>query len=158
MRLEGAKGWYFECQWTLKQFLIYMPIPEEMISFWLYKENKLRDWKSVYSAYSPWAPHTNDFVVLTSLSHSRKIILFVLQIGKQEIGKAKDLSAPLRVMRGLYNAVSIVERLCTHIPAVLARLISALTYVYNRIRFTTCVYAEIWVIVVVTRGPRRWKE
>jgi hypothetical protein len=36
--------------------------------------------------------HTLDFVVLTSLSHTRKIILIVLQIGK-----AKDLSAPLRI-------------------------------------------------------------
>jgi hypothetical protein len=34
-------------------------------------------------------PH--DFVVLTSLTHPRKILLVVLQIGK-----AKDLSAPLR--------------------------------------------------------------
>jgi hypothetical protein len=36
-----------------------------------------------------WAPHTYDFIVLTSLTHQRKIILVVLQIGK-----AKDLSAP----------------------------------------------------------------
>jgi hypothetical protein len=41
--------------------------------------------------YSPRAPHTYDFVVLTSLTHPRKILLVVL-----EIGKAKDLSAPLR--------------------------------------------------------------
>jgi hypothetical protein len=37
--------------------------------------------------------HTYDFVVLTSLAHPRKILLAVLQIGK-----AKDLSAPLRVV------------------------------------------------------------
>jgi hypothetical protein len=36
------------------------------------------------------APHTYDLVVLTSLTHPRKILLVVLQIGK-----AKDLSAPL---------------------------------------------------------------
>jgi hypothetical protein len=37
------------------------------------------------------------FVVLTSFAHPRKIILVVLQIGKYEIEKAKDLSAPLRI-------------------------------------------------------------
>jgi hypothetical protein len=47
--------------------------------------------KSIYSTHSPWAPHTYDFAVLTSLTHPRKLILFVLQIGK-----AKNLSAPLR--------------------------------------------------------------
>jgi hypothetical protein len=36
------------------------------------------------------APHTNDFVILTSLTHPRKILLVVL-----EIGKAKYLSALL---------------------------------------------------------------
>jgi hypothetical protein len=38
-----------------------------------------------------------DFVVLTSLTYPRKIVLVVLQIGKWKIGEAKDLSAPLRV-------------------------------------------------------------
>jgi hypothetical protein len=52
----------------------------------------------MYSTYLPWAPHTYDFVVLTSLIHPRKIILVALQIGKWEIGKAKDLSAPLRII------------------------------------------------------------
>jgi hypothetical protein len=47
--------------------------------------------------FPPWAPHTYDFVVLTSLTHPRKILLVVLQIGKQEIEKAKDLSAPLHI-------------------------------------------------------------
>jgi hypothetical protein len=40
--------------------------------------------------------HTYDFVVLTSLTHPRKILLVVLQIGKYKIGKAIDLSASLR--------------------------------------------------------------
>jgi hypothetical protein len=40
----------------------------------------------------PWAPHSYDFVVLTSLTHPIKILLVVLQIGK-----AKDLSAPLLI-------------------------------------------------------------
>jgi hypothetical protein len=48
-----------------------------LISIWLYKETKnLWDWKKhIYSTYSPWGPHTYDFVVLTSLTHPRKIIL-----------------------------------------------------------------------------------
>jgi hypothetical protein len=43
----------------------------------LYKEeNTLRDWKNVL--IHPWAPHTYDFIVLTS-THPRKILLVVLQ-------------------------------------------------------------------------------
>jgi hypothetical protein len=38
--------------------------------------------KCIYSTYSPRAPHTYDFVVLTSLTHSRNILLVVLQIEK----------------------------------------------------------------------------
>jgi hypothetical protein len=65
-----------------------------LISLRLYKENnKLRDWKNVFT-YSPWAPHTYEFVVLTSLTHPRKILLDVLQIGK-----AKDLSGPLGIFQ-----------------------------------------------------------
>jgi hypothetical protein len=48
--------------------------------------------KCVYSTYSappPRPPHNYDFVVETSLSHPRRIVLGVLQIGK-----AKDLPAP----------------------------------------------------------------
>jgi hypothetical protein len=45
--------------------------------------------KCIYSTHPPWSPHTYDFVVLTSLTHPRKILLLVLQIGK-----TKDLSAP----------------------------------------------------------------
>jgi hypothetical protein len=41
--------------------------------------------------YPSRAPHTYDFVVLIYWTHPRKILLVVLQIGK-----AKDLSAPLR--------------------------------------------------------------
>jgi hypothetical protein len=59
----------------------------------VYKENnKLQNCKNVFTLHNPpWAPHTYDFVVLGSLTHPRKILLVVLQIGK-----AKDLSAPLR--------------------------------------------------------------
>jgi hypothetical protein len=42
-----------------------------------------------------WATLTYDFVVLTSLTHLRKIVLVVLQIGK-----AKDLSAHLHTFDG----------------------------------------------------------
>jgi hypothetical protein len=38
--------------------------------------------KCIYSTYPPSSPHTYDFVVLTSLTHPRKILLVVLQIGK----------------------------------------------------------------------------
>jgi hypothetical protein len=54
--------------------------------------------KYIYSTYSPRAPHTYDFVVVTSLTHSRKILLVALQIGKWEIRKARDLSATLHIM------------------------------------------------------------
>jgi hypothetical protein len=50
--------------------------------------------KFIYSTYSPLS---STHFVLTSLSHPRKILLVVPQIGKQEIGEAKDLSAPLRM-------------------------------------------------------------
>jgi hypothetical protein len=71
-----------------------------LISLWFYKENnKLWDCKKcIYCTYSPWAPHTYDFVVLTSLTRQRTIPLVVLQIGK-----AKDISAPLRIIRGWFS-------------------------------------------------------
>jgi hypothetical protein len=57
-----------------------------LVSLWLYKgNNKLRDWKNVFTLHiPPWAPHTYDFVVLTSLTHPRKILLVVLQIGNRK--------------------------------------------------------------------------
>jgi hypothetical protein len=60
--------------------------------------------KCIYSTYSPWAPHTFDLVVITSLTHPRTILLVVLQIGKYKIGKAKDLSAPLRIFGNVLYA------------------------------------------------------
>jgi hypothetical protein len=43
-----------------------------LISLGLYKENKLRDWKNVFTLHiPPWAPYTYDFVVATSLTHPR---------------------------------------------------------------------------------------
>jgi hypothetical protein len=69
---------------------------------WRFKEkNKQRDEKNIFTLHiPPWAPHTYDFVVLTSLTHSQKILLVVLQIGKYEIVKAKDLIAPIRIPPG----------------------------------------------------------
>jgi hypothetical protein len=66
--------------------------------------------EKMYLQIPPRAPHTYDFVVLTSLTHPRKIILVVLQIGK-----AKDLSAPLRNRPILKN----YEILPSHFPRVL---------------------------------------
>jgi hypothetical protein len=53
-----------------------------LICLWLHKENKkLRDWTNLPTLHiPPWRPHTYDFVVLTSLTHSRKILLVLLQI------------------------------------------------------------------------------
>jgi hypothetical protein len=54
-----------------------------LVSLWLYKTTSYGIEKDVFTLHIPsWAPHTYDFVVLTSLTHPRKIILFVLQIGK----------------------------------------------------------------------------
>jgi hypothetical protein len=56
--------------------------------------------KNIFTVHiPPGAPHTYDFVVVTSLTRLRKILLVVLQIGK-----AKDLSAPLpTILRGMYS-------------------------------------------------------
>jgi hypothetical protein len=59
--------------------------------------------KGIYSAYSPWAPHTYGFVVLTSLTHPRKILFVVLQIGK-----AEDLSAHLCIISGFLRLVGLI--------------------------------------------------
>jgi hypothetical protein len=45
----------------------------------------------VFTVHIPLWAHTYDFVVLASLTHPRNILFLVL-----EIGKAKDLSAPVR--------------------------------------------------------------
>jgi hypothetical protein len=59
-----------------------------------------------------------DFVLLTSLTHPTKIILVVLQIGKYEIGKAKDLSAP--IYNPTFNNI-LVQKITTQLR----------NYVYN---------------------------
>jgi hypothetical protein len=65
----------------------------------------------VYLLYIfPGAPHTYDFVALTSLTHPRKILLVVLL----QIGKAKDLSAPLRIRVGYTICLVSAESLSTN--------------------------------------------
>jgi hypothetical protein len=79
-----------------------------LITLWLYKETKSnRTEKNTFTPNTPpGAAHTYDFVVLTtSLIHPRKII-FILQIGKQEIIRTKELSALLRT--------NIRDVMCTH--------------------------------------------
>jgi hypothetical protein len=66
-----------------------------LISVWLHKENnKLYRIEKIYLLYIFPLSSTHlwlyDFIVQTSLTQPRKILLVVLQIGK-----AKDLSAPL---------------------------------------------------------------
>jgi hypothetical protein len=60
-----------------------------LMSLWLYKENKLRDRKNVFPIHIP--PLSSTHLWLISITHPRKILMVVLQIGK-----AKDLSTPLR--------------------------------------------------------------
>jgi hypothetical protein len=57
------------------------------ISLWLYKENcNLRDWKKLFTLHiPPWAYHTCDFVLLTSLTHPRKTLLVVLQTTRPQL-------------------------------------------------------------------------
>jgi hypothetical protein len=57
----------------------------ELISLWLYKGNKQAPGlkKNVFTLYiTARALLTDDFIVPTSLTHPRKILLVVLQIGK----------------------------------------------------------------------------
>jgi hypothetical protein len=92
-----------------------------LISPWLYKgNNKLRDWKSLFTLHiPPWAPHTYDFVVLTSLTHPRKILLVVLQIGKQKKEKSKTYHHPYVL---LFPKSRMLE-LCLHSPIRLRRVL-----------------------------------
>jgi hypothetical protein len=50
-----------------------------LINLWLYKKKQAMGFTL---HIPPRAPHTNDLVVLTSLTHPRKILLDVLQIEK----------------------------------------------------------------------------
>jgi hypothetical protein len=123
---------------------IYLSTYEGLISLWLSKENnKLRDWKNVFTLHiPPWAPHTYDFVVLTSLTHPRKVILVVLQREKYETQKAKDLSAPKRI----YLSVCLSSYLSVCLPVCL--------WLYNPSdlgRFFTFV-----ILYTVGRTPWTW--
>jgi hypothetical protein len=63
---------------------------------WLYKENnKLRDWENVFTLHiPPWASHSYEFVVLTSLTHPRR---FVLHSTRRWNKKSHYLSTPLLI-------------------------------------------------------------
>jgi hypothetical protein len=52
---------------------------------------------------------THDSDVLTFLTHPRTILLVVLEIGKEETGKAKDFSAPLRIAQNTLAVSRHVE-------------------------------------------------
>jgi hypothetical protein len=58
------------------------------MSLWLYKENnKLRDPKNLLLYMFPPELHTltwYDFIVLTSLTHPKKILLVLLQMGNRK--------------------------------------------------------------------------
>jgi hypothetical protein len=64
----------------------FMMIWRGLISLWLYKEDTSYEIeKNVYALHvPPWAPHTYVFVVLTSLTHPRKILSVMLQIGDRK--------------------------------------------------------------------------
>jgi hypothetical protein len=47
--------------------------------------------------YLPYIFTPEFHMLMTSLTHPRKILLVVLKIEKKEIGKAEDLSATLRI-------------------------------------------------------------
>jgi hypothetical protein len=96
--VPGDDSWTTEIMTTLK----HLSYKGGLISLWLYKENnKLRDWKNVFTLYiPPWAPRTYDFVVLTSLTQPRRILLVVLQKGNR---KSRRLISTLRVSEADFN-------------------------------------------------------
>jgi hypothetical protein len=62
--------------WSLSWVRSTQSIWGGLISLWIYKENKLRHWKNVFTLNIPFsAPHAYDLVVLTYLTHPRKILL-----------------------------------------------------------------------------------
>jgi hypothetical protein len=68
-----------------------------LISLWLYKENnKLRDWKNVFALHIPLSSTHLCLRCSNFFNPSNNNSFGVLQIRKYEIGKAKDLPAPLR--------------------------------------------------------------
>jgi hypothetical protein len=75
-----------------QRFHCYSPIRGGLISILVYKENKLQEWKNVFTLHiPPWAPNTCNFVVLTSLTHPRKILLVVLQTTRRCNRKSQRL-------------------------------------------------------------------
>jgi hypothetical protein len=81
----------------------------ELISFWLYKEhNNLRNWKNIFTLHiPPWAPHTYNFVVLTSSTQKGKILSVVVQTTRPQLiwppqcSKISSLEVFLEVRKGV---------------------------------------------------------
>jgi hypothetical protein len=102
----------------LLNYIILSQYMRGLISLWLYKEsNKLLDWKNVFTLHIPhWAPHTNDFVVLTSLTHPRKIIFLVLQTTRKWSRKSRKLiSTPtfwfiIIIIKHAFNIINFFHR------------------------------------------------
>jgi hypothetical protein len=59
--------------------------------------------EKMYLLYT-FPPELHTLMTSTSLTHPRKTLFVALQIGKQETGKAKGLSAPLRILGTLLCA------------------------------------------------------
>jgi hypothetical protein len=97
---RGEKNKEYKTRWTSSASIRFGAYKRKkynirggLISLWLNKENnKLWDWKNVFTLHiPPWATHTYDFVVLTSLTHPRKIVLVVLKTGKTGNWKSQRL-------------------------------------------------------------------
>jgi hypothetical protein len=65
---------------TTASILTLLVLYEGLISIWLYKKTSYGiEKKYICCTYSPSAPHSYDFVVLTSLTYPRKLFVVVLQ-------------------------------------------------------------------------------
>jgi hypothetical protein len=92
----GATGWGSSCLACNNSALTSQYERGGLISLWLYKEsNKLRDWKKcIYSTYCPLSS-THLWLRCYNFFNPTKKNSFGCASNKK-IGKAKDLSAPLR--------------------------------------------------------------
>jgi hypothetical protein len=92
-KINNIRGWDLELS-IMTQYVF--PLYEgRLISLSLYKENKLRDWKKcIYSTYSP-VSSTHLRLRCSNFFNPSKKNSFGCAANRK-IGKAKDLSAPLR--------------------------------------------------------------
>jgi hypothetical protein len=90
-----------------------------LISLWLHKENKLRDWKKcIYSTYSPLSPTHLWFRCSNFLNPSKKNSFGCA--ANRKIGKAKDFSAPVRKISTLHLSSDQIfsSAPCSQTPSV----------------------------------------